>query len=79
MRDPFTLNRIATGQMLRRESRPLARIQRDFKSVVPSMMWMALGSAIFVGTAVFLIQNVPIKHKTLPQPTSTPIEVKRSP
>lgn len=79
VRDPFTLNRIATGQMLRRESRPLARIKRDFRSVVPSVIWIALGSAIFVGTAVFLMQNAPIKHKSLHQPASTSIKVDRSP
>ena len=78
VRDPFTLNHIATGQMLRRESRPLARIQRDFRFIVPSIVWTVLGSAIFMGTAVFLVQNAPMPHKGLPQPLSTPI-LKRSP
>jgi hypothetical protein len=30
VRDPFSLKQLTVGKMLRRESRPLARIQRDF-------------------------------------------------
>jgi hypothetical protein len=65
--------------MLRRESRPLARIQRDFRLVMPSMIWTVLGSAIFMGTAVFLLQNVPIKHKPAPNPAPSPAKIERSP
>jgi hypothetical protein len=78
VRDPFTLNHIATGQMLRRESRPLARIQRDFRFAIPSILWTVLGSAIFMGTAVFLVQSAPIKNKALPH-HQTPVPAKVEP
>ncbi|MBW4690512.1 MAG: hypothetical protein KME27_01960 [Lyngbya sp. HA4199-MV5] len=79
VRDPFSLKPLATEQMLRRESHPLARMQRDFKLVIPSMIWTVLGSAIFVGTAVFLVQNAPIKRTPPAQPLSSPASVERSP
>lgn len=79
VRDPFSLNPLATGQMLRRESRPLARLQRDFKLVIPSFVWTVLGSAIFMGTAVFLVQNAPVKHTPSPHPVLSPAKVERLP
>jgi len=79
VRDPFTLNHLATGQMLRRESRPLARIQRDFRLIIPSIVWTVLGSAIFMGTAVFLVQNAPVKHKPSPQPVQSPAKIEQLP
>lgn len=79
VRDPFSLQPLATGQMLRRESRPLARLQRDFRLVIPSLLWTVLGSAIFMGTAVFLVQNAPIKRMPSAHPVSSPTNVERSP
>lgn len=78
VRDPFTLNPLATGQMLRRESHPLARIRRDYKLTGPSVLWTVLGSAIFLGTALFLVQTSPMKQQTPPQ-TPPPVKVERSP
>lgn len=79
VRDPFSLKPLATGQMLRRESRPLARIQRDFRSMIPSIVWTMLGSAIFMGTAVFLVQNAPVKHLPAAPSERSPVKVERSP
>ncbi|MBW4472361.1 MAG: hypothetical protein KME45_18605 [Stenomitos rutilans HA7619-LM2] len=79
VRDPFSLKPLATGQMLRRESRPLARMQRDFRLVIPSLVWTVLGSAIVIGTAVFLVQNAPIKRTPSTHPLPSPTNVERSP
>lgn len=78
VRDPFTLNSLATGHRLRRESRPLARMRRDFRPTGLSVVWTVVGSAIFMGTALFLMQTVPIKQKPLAQPALPTTSVERS-
>jgi hypothetical protein len=52
VRDPFTLKQLTVGKMLRRESRPLARLQRDFGLGKYFPLVAILGSAVFLGCAI---------------------------
>jgi transposase-like protein len=52
VRDPFSLKQLTVGKMLRRESRPLARIQRDLGIGKHFPLLALLGSAIFLGFAI---------------------------
>ena len=52
VRDPFTLKQLTVGKMLRRESRPLARIQRDLGIGKLFPLLALLGSAVFLGFAI---------------------------
>lgn len=52
VRDPFTLKQLTVGKMLRRESRPLARIQRDLGIGKLFPLVALLGSAVFLGFAI---------------------------
>ena len=52
MRDPFSLKQLTVGKMLRRESRPLARIQRDLGIGKHFPLLALLGSAVFLGFAI---------------------------
>ena len=52
MRDPFSLKQLTVGKMLRRESRPLARIQRDFGLGKHFPLIAILGSVVFFGSAI---------------------------
>ncbi|MBD2021261.1 hypothetical protein H6F43_13860 [Leptolyngbya sp. FACHB-36] len=57
VRDPFTLKPLVTGQTLRRESRPLARIRRDLRLSSYSLAIGLVGGAVFLGVMVGLLQN----------------------
>jgi len=52
VRDPFSLKQLTVGKMLRRESRPLARIQRDLGIGKHFPLLAILGSAVFLGFAI---------------------------
>lgn len=52
VRDPFSLKQLTVGKMLRRESRPLARIQRDLGIGKHFPLVALLGSAVFLGFAI---------------------------
>ncbi|TAG88869.1 MAG: hypothetical protein EAZ09_25500 [Oscillatoriales cyanobacterium] len=52
VRDPFSLKQLTVGKMLRRESRPLARIQRDLGIGKRLPLVALLGSAVFLGFAI---------------------------
>lgn len=52
VRDPFTIRQLTVGRMLRRQSRPLARIRRDFGFAKHLPLLAILGSAIFFGFAI---------------------------
>jgi hypothetical protein len=52
VRDPFSLKQLTVGKMLRRESRPLARIQRDLGIGKHFPLLALLGSAVFLGFAI---------------------------
>lgn len=49
VRDPFPLKQITLSSVLRRQSRPLARILRDFVFFKHPLIAFILGSAIFFG------------------------------
>lgn len=50
VRDPLSIPRHRTdGQMLRRQSRPLARMRRDFRIAKPISLIAIVCSAIFLG------------------------------
>jgi RNA polymerase subunit RPABC4/transcription elongation factor Spt4 len=53
VRDPFTLQQIAVGQMLRRQSHPVARIIRDFVLAKRSAIAFLVASAVFLGLTWF--------------------------
>ncbi len=63
MRDPFCLKQLTVGKMLRRQSRPLARIQRDFGIGKPLSLVAILGSALVFGFAIAAAeQSLPRQH-----------------
>ena len=64
MRDPFSLKQLTVGKMLRRESRPLARIQRDLGIGKHLGLLAILGSAVFLGFAIAATE------RSLPQQNS---------
>jgi hypothetical protein len=53
VRDPFTLQQIAVGQMLRRQSHPVARIIRDFVLAKRSAIAFLVASAVCLGLTWF--------------------------
>ncbi|MGA7937130.1 MAG: hypothetical protein WCA35_26500 [Kovacikia sp.] len=75
VRDPFTLKPFISGQMLRRESRPIARLWRDFK--LSSYPWLLaiLGGAMLFGSAVLLSQGSTSEtHPPAPQKSIARVE-----
>jgi hypothetical protein len=74
VRDPFTWRQIILSSMLRRQSRPLARIVRDFvlikhtsTATTASLIALALGSAI-VFTIISATQQITNSdHKYVPK------------
>ncbi|MEM9926081.1 MAG: hypothetical protein AAF915_20415 [Cyanobacteria bacterium P01_D01_bin.50] len=57
VRDPFPLKQITLSSVLRRQSRPLARILRDFVFFKHPLVAFILGSAIFFGIISFTQTN----------------------
>ncbi|OCQ99691.1 hypothetical protein BCD67_14865 [Oscillatoriales cyanobacterium USR001] len=51
VRDPFAIKQLTVGRMLRRQSRPLARIRRDLGFKHLSLLAL-LGSAVFFSFAI---------------------------
>jgi len=58
VRDPFILRQMAIPSVLRRQSRPFARIIRDFVLVKRPAIILALGSAIVFGVTAVSLQNL---------------------
>ena len=63
VRDPFPLKQITLSSVLRRQSRPLARILRDFVFFKHPLIAFILGSAIFFGV-ISLTQTNTIEDNT---------------
>lgn len=59
VRDPLPSRRRADGQMLRRQSRPLARMDRDFRFVKPLSLLAILGSAVFLSYTLATLDEKP--------------------
>lgn len=57
VRDPFTFRQLAVGRMLRRQSRPLARILRDVGLAKPPALLGVLASAVVAGVAFVAIDG----------------------
>ena len=64
VRDPFALRQRVTGQALRRQSRPLARILRDSGISKHSSLLAVLGSLFFLGFTVAAMSKV--SHQRFP-------------
>lgn len=58
VRDPFTLKQLTVGRTLRRQSRPLARILRDFRFARYAPLLIAIaGGAVFLGLNAENLEN----------------------
>lgn len=63
VRDPQPSKKKRTdGQLLRRQSRPLARMRRDFRIVKPILLLAILGSAILFGYTLATLDEKPTQH-----------------
>ncbi len=63
VRDPFPLKQITLSSVLRRQSRPFARILRDFVFFKHPLIAFILGSAIFFGV-ISITQTNTIENDT---------------
>lgn len=61
VRDPFALQRLTTGRMLRRASHPLARLYRDVAIAAQPLVLAALGSIVMVGMLWTSLTPVPME------------------
>ena len=60
VRDPLCLQQLNIGQMLRRQSRPLARLRRDLSSQYLPII-VVISSAIFFGGAIAALSPFNLK------------------
>ena len=66
VRDPFTLKQMMISSVLRRQSRPLARIIRDFVFLQRPVVALAVGGAIILSMVALSHQSTSYDHpKTL--------------
>lgn len=65
VRDPVPVKPRADSQMLRRQSRPLARMRRDFSLGKHAALLAIMGSAIFLGLSLATLELKPQKHNPL--------------
>lgn len=63
VRDPFNGKQVTIAHLLRRQSRPWARIVRDFGSLARPSTIIALGSAILFGVSVITIESLNSQQK----------------
>jgi len=66
VRDPFTWRQMMISSALRRQSRPLARIVRDFVLLKRPMIALAVGSAIFFGAIALTQESTSSDHQIFP-------------
>lgn len=57
VRDPFSGKQVLVAQLLRRQSKPWARIIRDLGAIKRPFMYVAVGLLV-VGASVFTIDSV---------------------
>jgi hypothetical protein len=67
VRDPFTWKQIMISTSLRRQSRPLARIIRDFVFLKRPMVALAVGSAIFLSMLTITQESTNYDHQLVPK------------
>lgn len=63
VRDPFTFKRLAVARMLRRQSRPLARILRDIGLTKPQAILGVLAGAVIAGVAFVALDGLAITER----------------
>ena len=63
VRDPFNGKQITLTHLLRRQSRPWARILRDFGFVKRPSVIIAVGSAILFGISLITLESLSPQHK----------------
>ncbi|MBG1270262.1 hypothetical protein [Nostoc sp. WHI] len=66
VRDPFTWRQMMISSSLRRQSRPLARIVRDFVLLKRPMIALAVGSAIFFSAIALTQESTSFDHQIFP-------------
>jgi len=67
VRDPFIWRQIMISSALRRQSRPLARIIRDFIVIKHPLLSLVVGSAIFFGIMTMTQDNMSRNGQEIPQ------------
>ncbi|KHG39430.1 MULTISPECIES: hypothetical protein [Nostocales] len=67
VRDPFIWRQIMISSALRRQSRPLARIIRDFIVIKHPLLSLVVGSAIFFGIVTMTQDNMSRNGQEIPQ------------
>jgi hypothetical protein len=65
VRDPFSGKQVTISHLLRRQSRPWARILRDFNSLARPSVLVAVGSAILFGVSAIAIESLNPEQKPL--------------
>lgn len=58
VRDPHHNKQVAISHLLRRQSRPWARMLRDFNLIKRPAAIVAIGSAILLGASLFSLKSV---------------------
>jgi hypothetical protein len=80
VRDPFTFRQVPVEQLLRRQSRPWARILRDVGLTKPVSVMALLVSAVVAGVTFAVIQGWTIERNPMldaleaPNETISPME-----
>jgi hypothetical protein len=64
VRDPFALRQIIISSALRRQSRPLARILRDFILLKRPLLALVIGTAIIFGMITVTQQSTSFENPT---------------
>jgi hypothetical protein len=67
VRDPFIWKQMMISSTLRRQSRPLARIIRDFIFIKRPFLSLVVGSAIFFGIVTMTQDNISHDGQEIPQ------------
>ena len=67
VRDPFIWRQMMISSALRRQSRPLARIIRDFIVIKRPLLSLVVGSAIFFGIVTMTQDNMSRNGQEIPQ------------
>ena len=68
VRDPLSIPRHRTdGQMLRRQSRPFARMRRDFRIAKPISLIAIICSAIFLGYTMATLDEKSLEKNPIQQ------------
>jgi len=74
VRDPFTFRQAPVEQLLRRQSRPWARILRDVGLTKPVSLMALLVSAVVAGVTLAVIQGWSFERDPVPDALEAPHE-----